>query len=497
MMVLRIKKENVLITLFLLSMLLFSIFAGSSPKPLEDSGVYVSAARGIAQGKGFVGVNAPEGVYKIKPAPGYSYVLAFFISLKADNLFLFKILSLLFTLGTILLFNKILDEWVLPAWSKVFIISFIIFNPFYLYWSDAIVSEPLFGLGFMLTVYLWLKYEKSTNIYFAVGSIIVASLAFGVRYIGITSLLALCLISVLKKDKKLFAMSIICFFLCIAWILFSKTGYVSELTNKNYSSDPNVSREKINVISLAVRYCYNVTAYIGNYLSGIVCAPLRDLSPRSVLGTGKIFLGFSVAFVCFLGLLRSVKDNWKTCLIPGMYCLIIPIYTTYYPRFLLPVFPFIVMFYVQGMNSINKLQIRRLLYLISSLFLLVNLSFSFIQLNDLRNLYSPSWKAFYKAADFIESDLDADAIVYTRKPFLLYMLSGKKTLRYQHTYDIVAQKTHFEKYKGAYILYDEIMGKKYQLSTEFLKPVIDAYPELFTRVYEDDSRDVKVYKIKE
>src|SRR3989344_6784392 len=211
-----IKYEKLILVLLSLSIL---VFYGINQGYFWDESVYLGLAKNIQQGNYFINLNQES----YRP-PLFPFILSIFSFLGE----FIKIIPILFTLTTIIItyffIKKIYDE-------KIALISasLIATAPWIIYYSQRILTETLFMLLFIASIFLiYLSTEKKKLLPL---TFVLFGLAFLTRYQGVL-LLAIFFIyiliikktSILKTREFLFSL-IIFFIILLPWFYIGFTYY--------------------------------------------------------------------------------------------------------------------------------------------------------------------------------------------------------------------------------------------------------------------------------
>jgi hypothetical protein len=219
--------------------------AGTSP----DSVYYISVARHISNGAGFIGY---DGYYYVLQPPLYPLLLAAIkLVLHIDPLlstgYFNSILFGLIVFLTGLLLLKHLNSYVLVLLGTVSVLISFVFIQI----SLMALSEPLFILLVLLHFYYFERYKDNGNKFSLILMSITIALACLTRYIGVILILTGVIDITFQKDKlskiKFRDIVIFMFITCIPiglWIIrnFSLSGtFVGQRADSSYTLSENIN----------------------------------------------------------------------------------------------------------------------------------------------------------------------------------------------------------------------------------------------------------------
>ncbi|MFH0713562.1 MAG: glycosyltransferase family 39 protein [Candidatus Micrarchaeota archaeon] len=226
--------ENKKLALCLAVFLAFSLTSFFLPFFSTDEYGYMASGMEIKEGT-FANVG------DINRFPLFPFMLSAVYSILGYSEFITKLLMLVIGILTIYIFHEKLAKPALGA-EKAFLATLVfVSNPFFLYLSTRVLSEPLFFLLLITGIFLLTKFE---NVAYAFVFGIVSATLFLTRYIGVIILLVAALF-LLWKHKNVFAIpvkSVICavfgFVLALLpwfWLSEQTTGSFFALALKFFS----------------------------------------------------------------------------------------------------------------------------------------------------------------------------------------------------------------------------------------------------------------------
>jgi hypothetical protein len=380
---------------------------------------------------------------------GFPIMLAPFYKFFGLNIFLFKTLILAsFICFLAIIWNIFKNEF--DTYERLIYVSIFAFNPYLLEFSNQILSDIPFLLFSTLSVYLLIKLQKEKSINKAILISIVLGVCFmwstAIRTSGIllpftyTIYLLLTLITnnflrlrklnlelltlknfSIKERMVIYLLPLIFFFL--------SNWYMSEIMINDQTIHYDFLR-KISIKTIFTQAVYNLII-------------IKNFFGSSYLNI--ILYIFSLPFV-FIGL----KKKWSSSIFIIIYVgAILGLYTIW-PfrqglRFLIPLLPFYIYFFIVGIRSISdfnsnsNLQSRKLIgnFLIVVFFLTSLLQINLNYKNNFRLVDGPYNDDSTEMFDFIKKNVSQTEIVVFRKPRVMTLLTNKYSIMYNDMKDFV------------------------------------------------------------
>ncbi len=259
------------------------------------------------------------------------------------------------------------------------------------------------------------------------------------------------------------------FLLVLPWMLISGV-YFDQLTHVNpYQTEQSTS---VSVNSLLDRLGTNALAYgLGHLPNALI--PFQHFSRESgwITKTVAIFLDILIAYF-FVSRLRQGKQR-----VVGIYLGVYLGVVLFWPevwgdiRFIVPAIPLFIYAVLCGMKELlsaaGQEKAGRWAFIALGILLFSsNALASWWKFPD-DTSYHKAWQHYFAAATWVRANTHPDAIVACRKPYLLHVVSGRRTISYpwKEPKEILFA---FEKQNVDFVVLDQISKS----SQEYLAPTI-------------------------
>lgn len=470
------------IAIFLLFWLL--VFLNLSNEFLDlrgDSAQYIILAENIAKGIGYHATGFPSCPFFYHYPPIFPWILSCIIYFFGRNYYLMQFL--IATLGYIsLIFLYRIFRKHLPLTEAFTAIVLLIFNWFFVYYSAKYITSEIPYLFFTtLTIFSAERFVKNSKTFSFWGIITLMGviLSYFTRYIGITLFFAILVYIMLfpqkNRYKKIFFILTGFFIPFIAWHIIVTVLNPQAITKYfNQFSTPHVLGIDIvnkNVLSLILNFFDGLKFYYDCIGSIFFIYFVKKSS--------WIFLILTLLFIILTiyGLVIYLRKN-KKCLFT-YYFLIYFLVIILWPyreeaRFLLPIMPFIIFYFLIGLKSalspiINLFSPKIFYFLVFFLiiFNIPSLPYKPKTYNDLPNYF----KNFITIHYWIKNNLNDDGIILCFKPQITYFYTQHKAVGYPFNKNPDALWQGIKANHIKYIIIDE-----FSLGTRlYLGPVINKY----------------------
>jgi hypothetical protein len=108
------------------------------------------------------------------------------------------------------------------------------------------------------------------------------------------------------------------------------------------------------------------------------------------------------------------------------------------------------------------------------------------------NAGNPEWTRYLEAASWLEQNTPAEAVIVSRKPDLLYLLTHRRTLEYPYTTDTSALLSSIKRSGACFVLQDAFTWTR---STEiYLAPAMQGAPGVFWLVHQSDRPVTRIWQ---
>ncbi len=437
-------KSNKLLLLFLciyviLAILLFdpTLFTGG------DNAVYIILAESIITGKGYRDIHLPEELPHAKYPFGFPLLLSFFILIFGSHILVLKLVVLLTGLGAFYFMYRI-GKFLFEEKVYIVMLFYLSILAFMVY-SHRILSEMPFLFFSLGTLYFFTKAQTGKPFFYYI-SFVLATYTFFIRTAGISLIIAMMLVLLLKKHYKYLGIFAAIFLVCfIPWYMRNASipNAVSYIDQFLISDPYHLESERVSFIELVSRVWGNFAFYSFTILPKTLLPILRGdllLSIAGLIFTALILVGFA-------------KERQK-CSVINFYFIFAIIILLGWPiiwsseRFLLPILPIIVLYLFFGIFWLEE-KFGFTYVFRAAIVMVIILNFVVI-IRDAWNVmpytvqyfrgdryagYSKLWRNHFEIIDWIKENIPEDKIIMARKPEFVYLLSKHQSLSYPFSDD--------------------------------------------------------------
>ncbi len=453
-----------------------------------DNAVYLILARSLAAGTGYADLYLPDAPAHTQFPPGFPVLLSFVARAgPGTDILLAKFLVLLAGAAAVYfvvrLFTALLPEQRLPA------LALLVSVPMLVSAGSRVLSEIPYLLLSMATLWLLVADDDRPGWRTWLG-VVLAAVALLFRTAGVALVLAVALqLAMRRRFVPLAVLAGLSLAVLVPWQLRAGSagggGYLAQLLAR----DPYVPEfGRVGPLDVAVRLGRNLASY------GLRVVPgsLAPVLPRGVVAG---ILGVAVAALVAVGF----HDRWWRWSVTESYAVFGGGVLLAWPevwadgRFLLPLLPLLVLYFVLGLVRLGgRLKRRRLVpYAVGALVVLnaVGVGQRAVRAAGTNAArirgeryagYSPGWQRYFEACDWIDENVGDDAVVLARKPEFVYLWTGNRSFRYPFSNDRARVLEAVE--RSDYILFDNFGWTK--TTHYFLNPVLQDHPGRFRTVHE-------------
>jgi len=503
---------------------LFLCLALFDPKPNcgGDNAVYITLAESILRpGDGYSLSFTPGEPKPYTLAPfGYPLLLAPFSALFGRNLIVFKLISLVFTIGSVALFALLIRPLFAPlTWAALTMAA--AFNPVIVNYSHWILSEIPFLFFSLLSLKLLLESEtreqQKPGRWFWLALACIAFTAH-IRAVGLALAGAGVLYYALhRKLKKLVLFSLCLALLLAPWMIRNNLArgnngvtYTSQFLQKDIWSP---EKGTVGIADLVSRIKFNIQAYSTKHFAQMIFGSENETAKGFALSAVSLL----AAFLAYFGLLRNL---FTTAHIFELYAISYTGVLLIWPeiwsdvRLLLPIVPLLLIYLADGAAA-RFLKRKLSVYPVSSAAIVLfvasvglgaqivripaNLQMIRAYLNGDRYAgYIPSWRHFFQAADWARENTAESSVFTVRKPSLFYLHSARKSAIYPFSRD--ADSVFAQVSKTDYVVVQGLEGieplENYHITTiDYLEPVMTKYRYNFKLVFQTDYPATRIWEI--
>lgn len=445
-----------------------------------------------------------EGILKtitVGPIPcGINYIfvpltLSLFSAVAADNFLLMKLLSVIATIISVLLFHELLKGLCEENARKLLTALFAL-NPWVLEYSQLVTTDMPY-IAFLLAAFVSFKEyngnKRARSLFFCLLSILLCIITRPIGYALIPSLFIA--LAITKRRRALIALStamlLAILMLFPYWVNTAKLIINNGVRPAHFYSPEAGS---IRVFDLAYRAVYQLLAYAGNYLPDILLKPLViHIDPRlgnkalNPLFLPKFLCGMMLFATATLGFLRSFKKEKQLfhayCLFHMAILLINNVYVSRYLASLLPVIIFsMYIFFFSGRDIFRRIGLG-----IGITLILLYTFNAGVQVAHARTGYEePEIRSFLQCHDWIKANTPQDSQIMSCKPDFTYLYSKRDCVGYSsYTLDYAKQYNHILDSKADYCVIGD--AEFFIKLSVLLLEIMKNHPENFKLVYESDN----------
>lgn len=419
------------------------LFPRFTPYINEDSAQYIILAQALRYEGAYKMLNFPHEPPCEYYPPLWPLLLSFFVK-GGSNIFPLTTLSYILLLCTLLCLLLVIKG---ERWSILALLLFS-FNPYFLYLRTQLLSEPLFLILLYLAIFFALGYLKRGKLSYLAFASVCLGLAYMTRHIGLVIFFAFVLyLCLAKRDIRGFIL------LGVIFLLFYLPW---EIRNLKYSSPFSGNYLKAclqfdpyrpflgmgDLRHLSLRYLLALNYILYDFTWGL-------LPPR-----GFQFLRIFMIFLLILGLSFRIKSDIKLYdFIAGFYILCLPFWPYYleFKRLLLPVLPFLCLWYIEGVDVI--IRNGRFKHLLMWVMVVASLVFSNKGLEELKLQGEKEAKDLIGICLWIRENLHDEGVIFSQSPARVYLFSRHKAV-YFYPSNIEIFNSVLRYFRVKYLLYN-------------------------------------------
>jgi len=478
-----------------------------------DNAHYILLSEALAaplQGETFTGyveeiAPGPPAAHTKYP-PGYPLLLAPVSAFLGRNFLAYKLISLLMTTASVVLFAIFVQRWY-GTWVWIPLSVAFAVNPLVVDYSHWILSEAPFLFATLFGIYAVDKDHREGGrmgrwFWFALAA---GLWCFYIRQIGALFLAGVSLSYLVRKEwRKFFAHGAIGAGLTLPWLIRARllqgevSSYLGEFMSRNIY---NPEAGQIDLGGLVARLLDNAVTYSTEELPRALAGPSSGWASTFPIQVVAAF----VTLVALMGLVRNGSTDKGSALalyfLLTMVAILLFVESVSDVRYLVPLVPLILVYALDGAGWTGRLlgKLRRsmrgtppkggnaaragvtLMILLSVLAVgaqvaRVPSNLRMIVEVDAGNPYAgyhPNWRSFMLAADWVHRNTPEDAVVTVRKPRLFNLLTRRRAVIYPFSTD--ADSVWSVVGAGDYVVVDGISGT----TSRYLMPAILAHPDEF------------------
>jgi hypothetical protein len=470
-----------------------------------DDAHYIILAESLSSGQGYQLINFPTPQIERDFPPGWSLLLTPLTFLFPGNYSALKFLSLGFSLASIILTHKLFSKRLSSPYLEI-LTGLVALNHLLVGASVTVMSESAYLFFSLLALHIFDKWKSHPHpalsprerrnsdwlIFFVAFAAFYAQL---IRTIGVSLMIALVIYLLFTRRFRETAIVVSIFIagtLLQGWFNGSliSSGYQSQVLNTSIT-------EKIGQMTS------NALGYLNETLAGSLI-PIFGSGVTSFLsGFGlqalPILLNIAILFLVVLGLALQRKrielmDVYFIIYLFGILAFWNPRVGSVKARFLIPLIPLLYFYFLQGMTTFSKRNIR-ITFAVSMFIAMLLLARN---LHDLRSPVMNHMTDLSIGTSWVAENAPPDAIVMVNEPVPAYVHVRRKTIGFPRR-----GQPDLEKYLNNqgidYIIISPKLQSPRSLDLddsveERILPILEAFPDKFMVVYSNPEYNVTVYQ---
>ena len=477
-----------------------------------DSVTYVLLAESILEvGDGYslsVEPGPPE-AHTLYP-PGYPVLLAPLVALFGRNFFVLKVLSVLFTAGTVAVFCYYARRHREPLLWFCLALAFAV-NPGVIDYSRWMLSGAAFLFLTLCAVWQLDEDARDPKMGWAFALGLLASVgSFYVRSIGALLLVAGSLSYAVRREWHKFVVhGLVGSALTIPWLVRNSLASGASSAYFDFFGYVNVyapEAGRLDALGFVERLFDNAWIYA-----------TREM-PRALAGSDSTWAAHPVTgavalVLCGLALLGLVRALRRGAAAHGIYFVLslgaVLLFQEIVAdvRYLVPIMPLFLVYAADGASAIAA-RIGRARWVsllpvhLMAVLVLLALASASVRAPDNAAMigrylagdgyagYAPAWRHFFEAAAWVEDNTAEDAVVTVRKPRLFHALTGRLVRQYPFSRpDSVLRVVR----STDYVIVDPI----HATTDRYLVPAIQRDPDAFLVAYRTEEPRVLVLRVRD
>ncbi|MDP8253734.1 MAG: glycosyltransferase family 39 protein [Candidatus Kaelpia aquatica] len=418
-----------------------------------DSPRYITTADSIASGNGYRAISEIDNNPVFYNNYIFPYILAPLIRIFGLNPYPLKILILIFSLLSILLFFSL----TLKLFSKkeALLLSISLMSmPIFIRFSNKVLTEAPFMLFLLLSLWLLHRYfQKDKKIYLGLLLVTTYFLIF-TRTIGSLMLIPLFIYSCTKRDRSLFMMTAILAIITILTmhVIQSRTApenYLYHIKYLLYKDAFTPEQGYIDIGCLIIRAVNNIKFYFLNIPKETFNLPSFGISLYAALFWTLLCLG-----------MYNIRPNFYKTIFFVFFTTYISFFIIWpwqNTRFIYPILFIMLIYLYCGFKSLiigTPSAIKRIIYLTVIISILYSGLKELLLEITVNRIHPAEVNELVQLSSWIKDNLPQEPVILSKNTALIYMLSSKKGTYTPYSYDMEKITAHIEKKGVTHILAD-------------------------------------------
>jgi hypothetical protein len=552
--------------LFVIGVCLYQMVIYTKIHLAGDNADYYVLAKALMDGKGYTNVSNVDLPAANHFPPGYPFILSILMRILGTDQATLTAFNSVFLLASLYLLLDLFKKSANNIHLAFAVVAACLFNAYIMEYATIMMSEVPFLFFSVLTLWFFVKIDLDKNPFtqkFFYPFVLLLSAAFYIRTAGLSLVAGIFFYLLLQKNwKYLVSVAGIFILLALPWQMRSRSltdkngkpmgnSYVKQLTMVNpyrpemgalgtqYFDAQHVQLDRDSIVKLApqVKDTANTTGQIvadltkritnntKRYISREVPAgifPWLEHDPKDPTSSGEWLMGLLVCGLMGFGIYRL--QEYRTLFIGytlGSFGILLLWPDVWFGvRFALPLLPFLLFFFANGLYSAIKFGLDKanlgdnifakavlpLLLMVVFIPKWFNMGTRINQENQqeeptpsistlkmkAESEYEPSYKNYFAAAEWIKANTPKDAVICCRKPSLLYLSADRYVTQFKNTTDVSDfVKDLAENRKATYVVLDQL---GYADVGRYLLPAIQQNPRQFQIVQQFKEPDTYVLK---
>jgi hypothetical protein len=323
-----------------------------------------------------------------------------------------------------------------------------------------------------------------------------------VRTTGLVVLLGIALFFILRRRYRGLIILVLLFAAAaVPWQLYAaRTGHANPYLEQLLAKHPYLLEQgRAGISAWALRFWQNLRDYVAIVIPRLLCPTGRD----SWVEYG---CGIILSLLAAVGLVRGFRrlGPLSACAVFAAPVLISWPNVWVTERFLLPFLPLVAVFLFYGVQWLGtRFGRRRFVPVFVGVLVLANvvrmtgLARTAVKDNlgylrgDRFSGYSPDWRRYFEAVDWVRQNTPPDAVVMARKPEFVFLLSGRRSFSYPLSEDRARMKAAM--LRSQFVLVDAFRWT--ETTGYFLVPFLQENPGLWDGTFGTSPPETYVLKV--
>lgn len=472
-----------------------------------DDAHYLVLAESLANGQGYHLVNYPHAPAERAFPPGWPVLLTPIVSLFPGNLFVPKLVSLFFTLGTFpLVYTLFAPRLARPHQMGLLIL--VALNPHLVGMSGTVMSEAAFLFFSLLSLNTLATWEQPQNRqkWWLLGvTFVLAVITALIRTIGIALIVGMgvYVVGQIGRFRWLAGITAVCLALGAGFIWLNAQQGGSLLFSGQYSTHLTYITSRLGDFLRFWQQWHTISPE--TIANGII--PIFELQSITKLFTpiGTLFLSLLVLAITAVGFFRCLPQKQPTELYVAVYLSIFYFWVVYIdttqPRLIIPLIPLLYFYWLQAIiwftERFTPQQAGRIIWLIVGLMSILSVT---------RNAHAWLNPVQDRVVDltagttWLQENAPTDAVVMTPNPVPDYLYIRRLTVDYPRKGENLL--VYLQQNKVQYIiirpnLRDWDNKQLDPIAQNILVPFVNAETKKLQVVYSNQDEAVTIYQVVE